>query len=96
MDEPTASLDFGNRVKLLREIRHLADSGLGVVLSTHDPDHALQIADQVVLLHQGRALTAGPPAETVTSENLRQVYGVDVTILDAGSGRRVCISSVTL
>lgn len=94
MDEPTASLDFGNRVKLLREIRRLADGGLGVVLSTHDPDHALQIADQVVLLHQGRALAAGPPADTVTAETLRQVYGVDVVILDAGAGRRVCVSPV--
>ncbi|PKU25598.1 ABC transporter ATP-binding protein [Telmatospirillum siberiense] len=94
LDEPTASLDFGNRVKLLREIRRLADGGLGVILSTHDPDHALQIADQVLLLHQGRALAAGSPAETVTAETLRQVYGVDVAILDAGAGRRVCVSSI--
>lgn len=94
MDEPTASLDFGNRVRLLKEIRHLADSGLGVMLSTHDPDHALQIADQVLLLHRGRALAVGSPDDTVTVETLRQVYGVDVTILDAGGGRRVCVSSV--
>jgi iron complex transport system ATP-binding protein len=94
MDEPTASLDFGNRVKLLGEIRRLADSGLAVVLSTHDPDHALQIADQVVLLHHGQTLIAGSLAETITPENLRRVYGVDVSIIDAGSGRRVCVSAI--
>ncbi|MTJ82984.1 MAG: ABC transporter ATP-binding protein [Telmatospirillum sp.] len=94
MDEPTANLDFGNRVRLLGEIRRLADRGLGVVLSTHDPDHALQIADQVVLLHRGQAIVAGSPGAVVTAASLRRGYGVEVAILDAGEGRRVCVSTI--
>ena len=44
MDEPTASLDFGNQVVVLSEIRRLAERGAGIVLSTHDPDHAFAVA----------------------------------------------------
>ena len=40
MDEPTANLDFGNQVRVLERIRALAADGIGVLLSTHDPDHA--------------------------------------------------------
>ena len=44
IDEPTASLDFGNQVRVLAEIERLKASGVGVLLSTHDPDQALQLA----------------------------------------------------
>ena len=38
LDEPTASLDFGNQGKVMREIRALAASGHGVLFTTHDPE----------------------------------------------------------
>lgn len=41
MDEPTASLDFGNQLRILDTVRRLADRGIGVLLSTHQPQHAL-------------------------------------------------------
>ena len=47
MDEPTASLDFGNQVVVLSQVRRLADRGAGIVLSTHDPDHAFAVAHRV-------------------------------------------------
>lgn len=46
MDEPTASLDFGNQARVLECIRSLSKSGLAIVLSTHDPDHAFACADE--------------------------------------------------
>ena len=46
LDEPTANLDFGNQGKVMREIRALAASGLGVLFTTHDPNHALRAADR--------------------------------------------------
>ncbi|MDR3435848.1 ABC transporter ATP-binding protein [Telmatospirillum sp.] len=86
MDEPTANLDFGNRVKVLGQIRKLADQGIAVILSTHDPDHAFQIANQVALLHEGRQVACGAPASVITAESLRLVYGIDVSIV-AVSGK---------
>ena len=90
MDEPTASLDFGNQVKVLSHVNQLSKNGLGVVLSTHDPDHALATASRVLLLHEGRLIADGPPLDVLTPANLRTVYGVDVTIETLPKGTTVC------
>jgi iron complex transport system ATP-binding protein len=82
MDEPTASLDFGNQVRVLHTIRQLATEGLGVLFSTHDPDHAFLAADEAALLYGGRLIRFGPPREVVTAETLRLLYGVDVAVID--------------
>ncbi|GJE18293.1 ABC transporter ATP-binding protein [Methylobacterium marchantiae] len=90
MDEPTASLDFGNQARLLDQVRHLSRRGIGIVLSTHDPDHAF-LCHRVALLHEGRLLALGPPEEAVTPETLRLLYGVEVAIVPLpGEGRFVC------
>ncbi len=90
MDEPTASLDFGNQVVVLQKIRQLADRGIGILLSTHDPDHAFAVATRVALMQEGAVIAAGRPAEVLTPERLRDVYGVDVTIEQLADGRTVC------
>jgi len=98
MDEPTASLDFGNQVRVLGEIEQLAHRGIAVMLSTHDPDHAFLCAHRVALLHEGRLARIGPPAEVITRESLREVYGVEVTVTEVprADGRlaRVCVPSL--
>lgn len=80
MDEPTASLDYGNQVRVLDRVRSLANSGMSVVLSTHHPDHALRIGDAVALILAGRLHAAGHPAAVLTPEAISRVYGVDVVI----------------
>jgi ABC-type cobalamin/Fe3+-siderophores transport system ATPase subunit len=49
LDELTASLDFGNQGKVMREIRALAAAGHGVLFTTHE-NHALRAADRAYLL----------------------------------------------
>ena len=90
MDEPTANLDFGNQVRVLEHIEALARTGMGVLLSTHDPDQAFICADRVAMLHEGKLARIGTPAEAITSESLRQLYGVDVEVtqVETGSGAR--------
>jgi len=90
MDEPTASLDFGNQVRVLAEVRRLAERGSGVVLSTHDPDHAFAVADRVILMRDGQLVASGAPELVLTPERLLTVYGVPVTIETLSSGQRVC------
>ena len=90
MDEPTASLDFGNQVRVLTEIRRLADSGLAVIFSTHHPDEAFHCASHALLLARGGALAFGTPEAVITAENLRAVYGVEVKVA-AMNGTRVCV-----
>lgn len=92
LDEPTASLDFGNQVLVLGELRKLRAAGLGIVLSTHAPDHAFACADRVLILGDGRLLADGTPDEVVTGPRLAQVYGVAVDVLrPPGSDRPVCV-----
>src|SRR5262249_16210669 len=60
MDEPTPSLAFGNQTLALARIRDLAAEGYGVLLSTHDPDHALLVAGRVAVIAEGGPAAAGP------------------------------------
>ncbi len=91
MDEPTASLDFGNQARVLAQVRRLSEAGIAVVLSTHDPGHAFLCADRVALLHGGRLVALGPPTGTVTPEHLRLLYGVEVAVVPLpGQGRTIC------
>lgn len=91
MDEPTASLDFGNQVLVLKQVRKLAASGLGIVLSTHNPDHALACASRVHLMADGTTQAAGLPGEVLTPQLLSETYGVPVAVEQLGNGHKVCV-----
>ena len=80
MDEPTANLDFGNQIHVLECIKGLSGSGLGVLMTTHNPDHAFLCCDRVILLTKGKEVLEGTVEEIVTEENLRKAYGVEVKI----------------
>jgi iron complex transport system ATP-binding protein len=75
LDEPTASLDFGNQGKVIREIRALSASGHGVLFTTHDPNQALRLADRAFLLRAGTRVTDGPVKAVLTRDNLEALYG---------------------
>ena len=98
MDEPTASLDFGNQARVLTEIAAIArdaqDHGQGVVLSTHDPDQAFALDARVLLMKDGRIFRRGAPEDALTAETLGAVYGLPVTVESTASGRRVCLPSL--
>jgi iron complex transport system ATP-binding protein len=91
LDEPTASLDFGNQALVLSRIRDLAHDGLGIVLSTHDPDHALMVATRVAVIADGGLRAIGAPADVVTAEMLSAVYRTAVLVEETPSGHRVCV-----
>jgi iron complex transport system ATP-binding protein len=92
MDEPTASLDFGNRLRVLGRIAALAASGMAVVLSTHDPDHVFLVGDRVALLHDGRMAAIGAPETVITRAALKRLYGVDVQVVELPDHKtRTCV-----
>ncbi|RMX04214.1 ABC transporter ATP-binding protein [Corticibacter populi] len=76
MDEPTASLDFGNQQRVLDQIGRLRDGGMAVLLSTHQPEHALAVADRLALLHEGRLIGPGAVEEIATVQRLAALYRV--------------------
>lgn len=94
MDEPTSNLDFGNQIRVLECIKGLVGEGLGVVMTTHVPDHAFLCADRVALMKSGRLLALGSPEEVVTESALRHVYGIDVRVVEVnldGKLVRTCL-----
>lgn len=97
MDEPTASLDYGNQIRVLRHIRQLTADGTSVILSTHNPDHVFLIADRVALLDAGGLIGLGSPDAVLTPETLKQLYDIDVVIGSvAGSAARLCAPRLDL
>lgn len=101
MDEPTASLDFGNRMRVLEKISELctprsstspiAGTDRSVILSTHDPDQAFLLGARVVLMKNGTIHAEGAPEAILTGPMLTNVYGTPVTVETTESGRRVCL-----
>jgi iron complex transport system ATP-binding protein len=92
LDEPTASLDFGNQVVVLAQVQRLAARGIGVIMSTHAPDQAFACADRVLLMQDGRIVAEGAPEAVLTAERLRAVYGVEVWVSRVpGLERPVCV-----
>ncbi len=87
LDEPTASLDFGNQGKVMREIRALAAAGHGVLFTTHDPNHALRAADRAYLLRAGERIAEGAVGAVLTRAQLEDLYRAPVEKLtDTASG----------
>ncbi len=81
LDEPTASLDPGHRLAVMRLLRDLTIAGIGVVLALHDLNDAARFADRVVLLHQGRILSGGGPEAAMQAEVLSAAYGAEAQVL---------------
>jgi iron complex transport system ATP-binding protein len=92
LDEPTSHLDIGNTRRVLQVLRMLRDNGQTVVFTTHDPNSAAAVADQVVLLRKGQVLAAGPIAAVLTPEHLNATYGVNVEVVQV-NGRPLVVTS---
>ena len=86
MDEPTASLDYGNQSLVLHQVRALADEGYTILLSTHNPQHALWYADCAVALMDGTVAAFGAPKEVVDARLIERLYGVTVRMVDTAQG----------
>ena len=94
MDEPTASLDFGNQQLVLQQMRNLADGGTSVLMVTHDPDHALFCAHRVIVMEAGEIIAEGVPGEVLDTTCLQRIYHTNVKVIDVdldGELQRVCI-----
>ncbi|MDR2485302.1 MAG: ABC transporter ATP-binding protein [Treponema sp.] len=91
MDEPAASLDYGNQFRVLRHIKALNRQGYGIILSTHNPDHAFLFADHALALHDTRIIASGAPAEVLTEQLITTLYGIPVAIRREEQGITTCV-----
>ncbi|MEM2128272.1 MAG: ABC transporter ATP-binding protein [Candidatus Methanomethylicaceae archaeon] len=83
LDEPTAHLDFRNQVTTLETVRRLSrERGIGVVMSLHDPNHALMYSDKIALMRGGEILHRGAPGDVISVGTIEEVYGIPVEMFD--------------
>jgi iron complex transport system ATP-binding protein len=80
MDEPTSNLDFGNQIRVLQQINSLAKDVLGVIMTSHFPNHAFLCSTKVGLMEKNNKFKIGTADEIITEENLKSVYGIDMKI----------------
>jgi len=81
LDEPTASLDLGHQLDVQLLLTRLnRDSGVTMVLSTHDLNLAAALCRDLVLLRAGRVIAQGPTEDVLTPEAVRALYGVDADV----------------
>ena len=92
LDEPTSALDLRSRRAVLRAMRELAVQGAGVLVVLHDLNLAVDFADDVVLLREGRVLTDGPVDQVLTLENLTSCFDVPVEIVSRENGKPVILA----
>lgn len=92
MDEPTANLDFGNQIKVLTQIKSLANDGYTIVQSTHNPDQTFLFSDSVLALKNGEVFAWGKPADVVNQELIKSLYDIDIEMHSLyDDAVRVCI-----
>ena len=82
LDEPTAALDYGNAIRLLDTVDGLAADGRAVVMTTHQPEHALTHAGRAVLMRAGTVVADGPPQQVITSASLTALYDTPIQVAE--------------
>ena len=90
LDEPTASLDYGNAARVMERICALSREGYTVLFSTHEPNHALRYATRTLALRDGALLADGESTAVLSEELLSALYGIPVAV-HALAETNVCI-----
>ncbi len=80
MDEPTASLDYGNQIRVMRQVRALADRGYAILQATHNPNQSYLYSDTILAMKDGRILMQGSPQEVFTSALIEAMYGIHTRV----------------
>lgn len=97
-DEPTSNLDYGNQIRVIEKIKMLKNQSVGILMATHSPDQAFILGSWVVILNNGHLSQNGSPENILTSNTLKQTYGVDVQIFDTPvnsvPSRKVCVPEI--
>ncbi|WGE85607.1 ATP-binding cassette domain-containing protein [Actinobacillus equuli] len=89
LDEPLAALDIAHQVEVMELVKKLAhELNLGVIIVIHDINLAARYCDQLVALHSGKLLAQGDAFEIVNSPKLKQIYGIDLNVIEHPETKR--------
>ncbi len=93
LDEPTKFLDMAYQLEVLQLLERLnREVGRTIVMVLHDLNHAARFAHHIIAIVTGEVAVAGPPEEVMTTEMLRDVFGIEADILtDLRTGAPLCV-----
>lgn len=89
LDEPTSHLDLHNKARLIQIMRQLRDSGVTLLMTNHEPDVVLAVADDVLLMEPGIPPQFGPLDEVFTPDALSRVYGLPIRLVQVNGHKQV-------
>ena len=93
LDEPTTFLDVRYQVEILRLVERLnREEGITIVMVLHDINQALTYSHEVIGLQNGTVILQGRPQEVITSESIRELYGIELPVIR--SDGRLCVLAV--
>ena len=95
MDEPTSNLDYGNQLRVLSHVRELANDGYTVLLSTHNPQHALTYSSSLLALAGGTIAAFGSPKDVLSAELIKTLYHIDAEFITFG-GQSILLPELPL
>ncbi|MCR5558749.1 MAG: ABC transporter ATP-binding protein [Schwartzia sp.] len=96
LDEPTTYLDIGHQLEVMNIVEELnRDYGITIIMVLHDINHALQYADEIVIIKEHGIFAQGTPKEILTVDMLAKVFGVEADIFVNSKGISV-LSPVSL
>lgn len=82
LDEPTSNLDLKHQHLILKTFKALAkEKNIGVFAVLHDLNLAIQYSDKIILMKEGKIKHYGKPSEIINSENIKDVFDIDVKIV---------------
>jgi iron complex transport system ATP-binding protein len=89
LDEPTAHLDLHNKSRLITMLRQLRARGVSLLMTNHEPEVVLALADDVLLLEAGRPVQFGPLEQVFTAETLSRLYKIPIRLVEVDGRKQV-------
>lgn len=89
LDEPTTNLDLFHERTLLDRVRTRRENGCAVLAVLHDLNLAARYSDRVLVLSEGKVAATGGPVEVLTAERIKEIFRVQVTVMEDEMGVRV-------
>lgn len=80
LDEPTSHLDLAHQMEVVSLMKDLAGAGRTIIGVFHDLNLAAHSCDRLIMIKEGQLVADGPPADVLTPERIRQVYGARVVV----------------
>lgn len=92
LDEPTTYLDMAYQLDVLQLLERMnREKQLTIVMVLHDLNEAGRFADHIIGLKNGKVVCEGRPADVITRENIREIYGIDAKLVMSDGGYPICM-----